>query len=164
MARPLVDLLMTEVRGTGVLSVQKQRELERNLMRLLGDMEGANRRSSVSAAVEPPSRMVLFTLEGVLSVEALPFRVYNAVGALTIEQVYLSVGTAPVGAAIIVDVNKNGTSIFGTRPQIAAGSNSGASAAISTSVWGTLDYLTADIDQVGSSTPGSNLVVHVIVS
>jgi hypothetical protein len=69
----------------------------------------------------------------------------------------------PVGADLIVDVNRNGTTIFTTqsnRPKILDGGGS---------VPGTPDvtilfsgYLTVDVDQVGSTTPGSDITVAVV--
>lgn len=76
-----------------------------------------------------------------------------------------AVNTAPTGAAIICDVNKNGTTIFttqGNRPTIAAGAN--ATSAMPTPNVTALqpgDYLSVDIDQVGSNVAGSDLVVKV---
>lgn len=85
--------------------------------------------------------------------------------ALTITEVRLKVKTAPVGAAIIVDVNKNGTTIFTTqsnRPQIADGQTEGNTTTIEVNSLVKGDDLTFDIDQVGSSTAGSMLMVEVI--
>ena len=85
-------------------------------------------------------------------------------GSLIITEVYAYVKTAPVGAALIIDVNKNGTTIFTTqsgRPQIASGANSDTSDEPDITSLIKNDKLTIDIDQVGSSTPGSDLVVLV---
>lgn len=89
-------------------------------------------------------------------------------GTYTIVGTRLMVGTAPTGANLIVDVNKNGTTIYttqGNRPTIVASSNAGGpgSAPDVTSLTAG-DYLTIDIDQVGSSVAGSDLTVSVIVS
>lgn len=82
--------------------------------------------------------------------------------AATILGVTLTVNTAPTGASIIVDVNKNGTTIFttqGNRPTIAASSFSTASEATGFSISSIAagDYITFDIDQVGSTIAGSDL-------
>ena len=85
----------------------------------------------------------------------------------TIKKISASVGATSVGSSIIVDINKNGTTIFTTqanRPTIAA-------AAVVATLAGTPnvvtfvagDLLSVDLDQVGSSTPGSNLGVSVLV-
>lgn len=89
-------------------------------------------------------------------------------GNYSIVGVRLMVDTAPTGASIIVDINKNGTTIYttqGNRPSISAGSNSGGPGVapdISSIAAG--DYLTVDVDQVGSIVAGSDLVVAVIVT
>jgi hypothetical protein len=89
-------------------------------------------------------------------------------GTYTIIGTRVMVGTAPAGANIIVDVNKNGTTIYttqGNRPTVADGANAGGPGTapdIATLVAG--DYLTVDIDQVGSGTAGADLTVAVIVT
>lgn len=105
---------------------------------------------------------------GILSVQAGTVPFYNDTGqTLTITSVRASVGTAPAGAAIIVDVNKNGTTIFTTqshRPSIAAAAKTAKVTTIDVATLADGDYLTFDVDQVGSSTPGSDLVVTVVTS
>jgi hypothetical protein len=76
----------------------------------------------------------------------------------------ISLGTAPTGASFIVDVNKNGTTIFTTqanRPTIAAAgfASSVAFPDVDTLVAG--DYLSIDVDQIGSTVAGSDLQVVV---
>jgi hypothetical protein len=108
----------------------------------------------------------MLTVSRVLAWGSNPLRVYNPTGeAKKIVKVFIAVDTAPVGAAIIVDVHKNGTTIFTTqsnRPQISDGLNTGVTTSIDTPTWSDGEYLTLDIDQIGSSTPGSNLSVHVV--
>lgn len=104
---------------------------------------------------------------GNLAVYTGGVRMYNTTGrTLTFEKVHISVNTAPAGAGIIVDLNKNGTSIFASasRPQIAAGAYTGYSTTFNATTFADGDYLTFDIDQVGSSTPGANLTVQTILS
>jgi hypothetical protein len=104
-----------------------------------------------------------FSKSGVLAVAVGAMRWY-AKGDWTITQVRAAVGTAPTGASLIVDVNKNGTTIFTTqtnRPTIAAGTNTDLADAIEVATLADGDYLTVDVDQIGSGTPGSDLVVEV---
>lgn len=114
------------------------------------------------------SRMAVFTFTGVLAVTPGTIRIYNKTGfTITVSQVFLSVSLAPTTQAIIVDINKNGTTIFTTqanRPQIAAGANTGFTTTIDVPTLADGDYFTMDIDQVGSGTPGANLTAHVIYS
>ena len=84
---------------------------------------------------------------------------------LTITKVKLVVKTVPTGAAIIVDVNKNGTTIFTTqanRPQIAIGESTGDSGTPDVTALAEGDKLTVDIDQIGSTIAGADLTVEVV--
>lgn len=82
-----------------------------------------------------------------------------------IDEVRIHLGTAPTGATFIVDVNDDGTTIFTTqsnRPTIAisatdatSGTPNGGTAVAKNSV------LTIDVDQIGSTIAGSDLVVFV---
>jgi hypothetical protein len=78
---------------------------------------------------------------------------------LKIKQVRLKVDTAPVGADLIVDININGTTIFtnqANRPTIAAGATTGLSGTPDVQSVSAGDEVSADIDQVGSTTAGGN--------
>lgn len=85
--------------------------------------------------------------------------------SLTITSVRAICKTAPVGASIIVDINKNGTTIFTTqdnRPTIADGETveSGTTPDVTSLSEG--DYLSLDVDQVGSGTAGADITVEII--
>jgi len=112
-----------------------------------------------------PVGVVFFSIEGVLLVEANPLRLYNTSGAnRTISKIFLSVGTAPTGASILVDVHKDGTTIFTNqthRPAIAAGDFTGYTVDIDVSAWADNSYLEVFVDQVGSGISGSDLVIHI---
>lgn len=85
--------------------------------------------------------------------------------AATIINVIISVGTAPTGSTIIVDVNLNGTTIFTTqanRPAIAISGNTATSATPNVTAAAAGNYLTVDIDQVGSTISGADLTVQVV--
>ena len=85
-------------------------------------------------------------------------------GVFSFASITARVSTAPTGAAIILDVLKNGTSIFetvGDRPTIPIGQK-----IATVGSWGNTtvtdgDYVTVDILQVGSTTAGSDLVVPI---
>jgi hypothetical protein len=85
----------------------------------------------------------------------------------TIIAVIAMVNTAPTGAAILVDVNVGGTTIFTTqanRPTIAAAAfSSGVVTNMDVTAVAVGDYLTVDIDQIGSTVAGSDLSVLVVV-
>jgi hypothetical protein len=76
------------------------------------------------------------------------------------------VTTVPTGSSILVDVNKNGTSLWNTnqanRPTIPVSTKtSGYNQTMDTQVVAAGDYLTVDIDQIGSTVAGANLTVAV---
>lgn len=84
----------------------------------------------------------------------------------TITEVRILVKTAPTGATIIVDVNKNGTTIFTTqsnRPVIAISGTEGQATTIEVSSLAKGDNLTVDVDQIGSGTAGADLTIQVLV-
>lgn len=116
----------------------------------------------VTAAVLEPI-VTLGTMEGDAQVAASPFKIYNRWGmSRTITEVYLSVSNAPVGAKLIVDVKVDGTSIFlATLAEIADGATTGVTTTFYLPTWASGSYLTWEVTQIGSSTPGANLVVHI---
>lgn len=109
-----------------------------------------------------------WTMMGALVTSVGTARYYNDTGApLVIKGVRASAGTAPTGASIIVDVNLNGTTIFttqGNRPTIAAsGVTSGLVTNMNVTAWPSGNYLTVDVDQIGSTVAGADLTVQVAV-
>jgi len=81
---------------------------------------------------------------------------------LTLVTARASVPTAPTGASIKVDVNKNGTTVFtdqSHRPTIAISGNTALDGGIDVVDVAIGDYLSFDIDQVGSTIHGSDLAV-----
>lgn len=138
---------------------------------LLTALDQAAARTAIGAAsadsAVAPRTTYPFSAAGTLAVKAGTNRLYNDTGrTLTIIAVRASVGTAPAGASVIVDVNKNGTTIFTTqtnRPTIVAASTTDTADTVEVSSWAAGEYLTIDIDQVGSSgTEGAYLTVTVV--
>lgn len=88
--------------------------------------------------------------------------------AFSLTEVRASVTTAPVGAAIQIDVNANGTSIFSTVLSIDDGSNtsvgSAAPAALNSDPTAIADddEITVDVTQVGSTTAGAGLKLSLL--
>lgn len=86
--------------------------------------------------------------------EAVVARAFTAAG----ESGYI--GTAGTGAAVIVDVLKNGTSIYTTKPEFADGANTltaGTLKSDGTEIFAAGDRLTFKVTQVGSTVPGQAL-------
>jgi hypothetical protein len=105
-----------------------------------------------------------FTKQGVLTVTTGVSRFY-ADDYYYITAARASVNTAPTGAAIIVDILKNGVTIFTTsanRPTIAISGFTGVSSAPDIPFVVPGDYLTVNIAQVGSTVAGADLVVSVL--
>jgi hypothetical protein len=78
--------------------------------------------------------------------------------------VYGAVKIAPQGASILVDLNKNGSTIWLTqanRLTIAAEATTGTQTSFDTIALAEGDLLTMDIDQVGSTTAGADLTIEL---
>ncbi len=113
-------------------------------------------------------RYYTFAVPGDLTVDPGVFRIYNLTGrALTINRVHIAVNTAPTGAAILIDVHENGTTIFtnqANRPTIAIAAFTGETTTIDDDSWADGSYLQVDIDQIGSTIAGADLTITVIAS
>jgi len=112
------------------------------------------------------TRVLPYSYLGTLAVSVGTFRLYNDSGApWTITGVRATAAIAPVGADIVIDVNKNGSTIFTTqsnRPTIVANTtSSGKVTSIDITSIADGEYLTVDVDQVGVSEPGSDLVIQI---
>lgn len=131
----------------------------RGMSSVLGTMSGGGGGNSTPASA-------VFSVAGNLAVGTGLAR-YYASDDLTITNVIASVGTAPTGSAILVDVNKNGTTIFTTqanRPQIAVSTFADTSSLPDVTSVLTGEYLTIDVDQRGSTIAGTDLVVQIVFS
>lgn len=150
------DLLVFTASGTVVrLAVGSNGDVLRANSGATPGVEWANNRQTQTWA---------FT--GTAAITTGKARWYNRTGrTLTVVGVWAAANTAPTGAAIVVDVNKNGTSFYGTatKPQVAVSTNGGALAAPDT---GTTiadgDYVTVDVDSVGSTVAGADVTVGVV--
>lgn len=107
--------------------------------------------------------VITFTHTGELVVGTGAFRFYLPYN-ITITEVEAAVGVAATGAAVLVDVNVDGTTIFTTqsnRPSITASAFVASSTTIEDASHTDGQYITVDIDQIGSTLPGENLVVNI---
>ena len=102
-------------------------------------------------------------LEVVSGTHRIPIMFDGTPKSITIKSIRVMVGTAPTGAAIIVDIHKNGTTIFttqGNRPTVAISAfDSGEVTNMDVTALAKGDYLTLDIDQIGSTIAGKDMVV-----
>ncbi len=110
-------------------------------------------------------RTIPFSLKGNVAVGEGGFFWTNDLGvAMTLRSTRWRVKVAPAGAAIIGDIKVNGVSVFATanRPTIAAGqTNSGSVSAFQSTPVPAGAELTADIVQIGSTTPGADLTCQI---
>jgi len=110
------------------------------------------------------TRSMLFYIDDVLKVET------NAIGFiapmnLTITEIRLAVDTAPTGANLIIDINKNGTTLYTTqanRPTITVSGTSSTATLPDVLNIAIGDKISLDIDQIGSTVAGENLSVTII--
>jgi hypothetical protein len=115
---------------------------------------------------EQRPRTAVFKVSGTLSIGVGVTRLYNDTGSTwTIIAVRASVETPPSGGSVVVDVNKNGITIFTTqanRPTVTTlGTTSGkvTNADITSVADG--DYLTIDVDT--TTAPAAELSVQIVV-
>jgi len=125
--------------------------------------------------IKAMERCQAFSAQGELSVAAGAHRFYNdTLEQLRLGQIRATVGTAPTGSDIQIDVKRNGASVFSVPLVIPAGSTTAvATPGVLThtfndygSNWNLAlldpgDYLTVDILAVGSTFAGADLTVQV---
>jgi hypothetical protein len=104
----------------------------------------------------------VFTVPGVLNTGAGRARFYIP-GPITLSNVRASVSSAPIGASIVIDVNKNGSTVFTTnlKPTIYVGEVTCPTATPNITELVAGDYLSVDIDAVGSIFAGSDLTIQI---
>lgn len=119
-----------------------------------------------NAWVNPPGvdLYIPFSISGAAYVATGQGRIYIE-SSRTITLVRASVGTAPTGASLIVDVLKNGTSIYNVtpanRPTITTGTFTALGGTPDTTTFVSGDYITVSVVQVGSTVSGSDLTVSI---
>lgn len=101
------------------------------------------------------------TVDGIQTVRTGALRWYPP-ASCTLVSCTAFVGTAPTGAALTVDVNKNGTSVLASALSIAAGGYSSIVTTPTTTAMTASDYLTVDVDSIGSTEPGRDLTVRIV--
>jgi len=90
-------------------------------------------------------------------------------GSWTITKAFAYVKTVNTGAALIIDINKNGTSIWNVTPANRLTMSAGdadkytTQTSFDTTSLVEGDILTIDIDQVGSTIAGDSLTVQLMV-
>ena len=81
---------------------------------------------------------------------------------------FATVGTAPATTSILIDINKNGTTIFttqGSRVTIAASATSGQNAGTpEVTAFSAGDIISFDVDQIGTGTVGAMTAVTLLLN
>ena len=141
-----------------------------NRGRVLRTDTAGNLQVVIASGLGVLQKEIRYWIPGTLSTANGVLRFYNlSGGTLSFQKVHLAVGTPPVGANLIVDVNRgtgaSEATIFASanRPTIVAGAYTGESTTFQTLNLSDGHYLTFDIDQVGSTVPGANLVISVLL-
>lgn len=104
-----------------------------------------------------------FSAPGTLMIKSGKSRFYAPVD-FTIGAIRVACGTSPIGSPIVVDINRNGLTLYSDpadRPFIAEGNFYALYTEPDNPLIDAGDYITVDIDQVGSSSPGSDLTVMI---
>lgn len=130
----------------------------------MGDPTAAQDAATKTYVDNRTRQQVVFAESGTLSTKSGTIRA-RATENRTIVGVWIDCDTAPTDAAILVDVHKDGTTIFttqGNRPTIAAAGKQGTEATPDVTDWDDDEYLTVDIDQVGSTIAGADLTVTIV--
>ena len=108
-------------------------------------------------------RTVEFGKSGTLAVTTTGGRWYLPY-AITLVDMVLSVGTAPTGADLIVDVHKSGTTVFttqGNRPTVAATEFVDTAATPDVTAVASGSYLEVLVDQIGSTIAGADATLTI---
>jgi len=90
--------------------------------------------------------------------------IFAAPYAMTIQEVFAHVGTAPTGSSILVDINKNGTTILLSDLSIAAGTKNSSIDSPNVTSLAQQDELTVDINQTGAIVPGKDLTIYILAT
>lgn len=125
---------------------------------------GATGPQGAAGAAGPAGTASVFSRAGTLSTVTGSSRLYFE-RAGTITFVRASVGTPPTGGPVVVDVKRNGSSIFATtgdRPTIAAGTHTDLGNPSTVQIVPG-DYVTVDITTVGTSFAGADLTVTLTI-
>lgn len=129
----------------------------------------STQRGPLGVAADAIKVVHLPSVSGAVATSTGALRWYNDTGSvLALGTIRAAVGTAPTGAALIVDLKINGTSAFATttanRPTIAVSTNTGIAGTPDTATLQPGDFVTYDVLQIGSTVAGSNLTVSFTVT
>lgn len=108
--------------------------------------------------------VLAFTKQGTLALVTNGSEFPIMGGLFVLDSVAGRVVTPPTGSSVILDILKNGVSVFaspGDRPTIASGQNNAVTTIPEGFMFADGDYLEINIVQVGSTVPGETLTAAV---
>ncbi len=118
----------------------------------------------INSSAGSAQRVMTFGQPGNLSVKTLEARLFAPFDG-TIANVVTTVNTPPTGTAIIVDIYKNGATIYGTnpanRPTISGGNYNDMVSIPDITTFTTDDLFTVGIIQVGTTISGADMVLQI---
>ena len=133
-----------------------------------GALVGALSDWNATHSALPQQHVIVWSYGGGLTTGANMSAEVRAPISGSIARADASVKTAPSGSAIICDINLAGTSIWntsqGNRLSVSALATVGSVQYFDTKTFGTGQYFTLDIDQVGSGAAGSNLTTALYIT
>lgn len=118
------------------------------------------------SALQAASHWIPFTFYGALEVGS-GLLLVPMPAACTVTGYRVKGSTAPTGASVIFDINKNGTTIFttqGNRPTVAISGTTSTTTLPDVTAFAAGDYMGVDVDQIGSTIAGSDFVLMVAVT
>lgn len=162
MTTPFTQVWADFAAGGTPISAARLTNLVTSLQGVISELNGRLSDATLAAStalVEPHDLSVI----GDLIVMSGKSKIYFE-GSYTLLTVRASVDTAPTGAAVICDVHKNGITIYtnqANRPTIAVSTKTATANAPDVTTFVAGDYLSIDIDQIGSVVKGADLTVTV---
>ena len=115
-----------------------------------------------------PNKVLLWFIQSAISTGTRKSARIIVPFAGTIKKWRINAKTPPAGADILVDINKNGATLWGTnqgnRVKCVAAAEDGSGSSFDTTAVAADDFFDIDIDQVGSSTPGSDVTVELEIT
>ena len=156
--------LVTFVNGS-VLHLDGSKTMSGNVVMGSNRITGlANGTADTDAATRRQGDVFLipFQISGDLTVATDQIGRFYLPFAVTFVEVFVRVITAPTGADLQLDINLNGSTLWGVtqanRPIITAAGTTDSVTTFDTTTGADGDYLTVDIDQIGSTVAGADLL------
>lgn len=126
-------------------------------------IEDLEARAAAEDRLRMPEWVVPYSFPGVLTVSTGVAK-FRVPADATVLGASAALGTAPTGSSVVVDILKNGVSLFTTpanRPTIASGATISTLLVPERTLVRAGDLLSVDVKQVGSSVAGSDLTATV---